>query len=1205
MVERRALAGWIAVGITLAILLPIAGNIAYRWYPDYLPYVGSNVPLHAVLEAIGGLIALAIAGILRSEYERKKEVGHYPWLAAGLLGMGVLDLFHAAALPGNTFVWLHSCATFVGGIWFALIWFSRTNETRRLVLELPWASLLATLAFSIVSGLAPDALPLMHRGGQFTPIAMFLNIVGGAGFFVASAFFVRRYWRKGEREDWLFAVHAGLFGAAGILFRTSSLWDGAWWWWHYLRLAAYAAALLYALRSYLFAERHLRQLNQRLSELNQSLDRTIEVRTAKLRASEERFQLALRGTSDGLWDWNVITMEVYYAPRFKELLGYTDEEFPNVFESFESHLHPDDHDPTLAAVQEHLQQHVPYDVTYRLQLKDGTYRWFRARGQAIWNEEGQATRMAGSITDITDERRQRERFRLTVEASPTALLVADERGTIILANSRVHRMFGYEGEELIGRKVEALVPRELREKHVRLRAEYFQAPTSRAMGETLDLYGYRKDGSQFPLQIGLGPTQLDEGPAVICGIVDISDQRRALEALQQAKEAAESANMAKSSFLANMSHEIRTPMNGIVGMSQLLSHTQLESHQREYLNTIDESAHILMRLLNDILDFSKIEAGKLELESIDFRLSEYVGRATQMLGLRAAEKGIELACRIAPDVPDHLRGDPGRLQQILVNLINNAIKFTEVGEIFVDINLSESDDAAVHLHFAVKDTGIGIAPTQLDRVFSAFEQAESSTTRRFGGTGLGLAISKQLVEMMQGRIWVESELQQGSAFHFTARFELGPAVAPRPPAALEVLEGLPILVVDDNRTNRRILAELLIHWRMAPELAESAQAARAALARNAQGGRPFGLILLDQAMPLETGLQFAASLRATEAGRELPIILIASAVEPADVNRSRELNIARVMSKPVVATDLLNEILRLFSEASDMPQAPAAESPRPVHLVPRRVLLVEDNEINRRVAVGLLESRGHQVRIAENGAEAVERLEQEEFDVVLMDMQMPVMDGYEATRRIRVREREAGGHVPIVAMTAEALKGDRERCLAAGMDDYLSKPVTTKELYPKIERFPAICLAAEAEIRPAAAVPAAPSDQANSGDGQATEPPGDVPVIDWDAARQNIPGGKDMFRELAVILRSQSPQLLQEMTSALQDRDANRLRRAAHTLKGAAGHFAAHRLTAAAGALEQLGRDESWENADELLSAVRQEAASLLQALQSEVIQDG
>ncbi len=826
---------------------------------------------------------------------------------------------------------------------------------------------------------------------------------------------------------------------------------------------------------------------------------------------------------------------------------------------------------------------------------------------AVKNAFGEVTGFLGVAEDITERKWMLERFRATVDAAPTAMLVVDKAGDILLANRQAEEMFGYPHGELIGQKVEVLIPSRFQEQHPSHRDAFFHNPVQRDMGAALDLYAIRKDGSEFPVKVGLSPIETGEGPAVICGVLDITQQKLTLANLQSAKEAAESASRAKSSFLANMSHEIRTPMNGIIGMSQLLAQTELRSHQRDYLATVDESAHILLRLLNDILDFSKIEAGKLELECIEFRISECVARASQMLALRAAEKGLEMACRVAPEIPDHLLGDSGRIQQVLVNLLGNAVKFTEAGEIFVNVNAESITQHQVRLHFSVSDTGIGISPDKLEQIFRPFEQAESSTTRRFGGTGLGLAISKQLVEMMQGRIWIESEPGRGSTFHFTAEFGVSENQQRHESAELSSLQDIPVLVVDDNFTNRRILSEMLKYWQMNPILADSATAARQAIQKATQSHQPIRLILLDHHMPGEDGFHFADSLKQTQDGSSCPIIMISSGSSSIDADICASHGISRFMTKPVIASELLNEVLRQFSRFATVKPELSLHLDKNVTVPSRRVLLVEDNEINRRVALGLLRSRGHQAEVAENGKEAVDRLAEQEFDVVLMDMQMPVMDGYEATAIIRAREHQTGGRIPIVAMTAEALKGDRERCLESGMDDYVSKPISPAEMYRAIERFPAICLRSHSGILPipkehaAGSLLTMPSPTASTSPvpQEQIEPTVALPAIDWNVAKRLLPEDAAEFKEFVEIVKTELPVFLAEIRRAMEARDVKSLRRSAHTMKSSVSYFGAEPLIAIAKAMEQHGIDESFEGTQELLTTMEQEVARVLVALES------
>ncbi len=663
------------------------------------------------------------------------------------------------------------------------------------------------------------------------------------------------------------------------------------------------------------------------------------------------------------------------------------------------------------------------------------------------------------------------RLRAITQSANDAIITADRHGNIVSWNKGAESMFGYDEAEVIGKSLTMLMPVRYRNLHQKGIRRINRGSRHRIIGKTVELEGLRKDGTVFPLELSLATWRIGKDVFFTGIIRDITERKQAERALREAKEAAEAASRAKSEFLANMSHEIRTPLNGILGMIELALDTELQPQQREFLELAKQSAENLLLIINDILDFSKIEAGKLDLVAEPFVLREVIGETLKTLSLRAGQKQLELVYWIDPSIPVRMVGDAGRLRQILVNLVGNAIKFTEEGQIVVRVSPGPAAaEDKIPLNFQVIDTGIGIPEDKQEKIFDMFTQADGSTTRKYGGTGLGLAISRRLVELMQGRMWVESPVPDevvqflgnprkggpGSVFHFTIHLAVAPQpVRPEWESATQRLQQVTVLVVDDNAINRRLMQEMLEGWGLQPTVVPTAEKALQCLKRS---DPPFQLVITDGQMPGTDGFMFVERLRRLRRYRRVPVILLTSGGTPEDLSKCRRLNIVAYLIKPITASELMDTLLRALSESPvDLPAAAASQNApasgkAAFPLQGLKILLAEDNAVNQRLALRLLQKLGCSVIVANNGAEAVRYWRNHPVDLILMDVQMPEMDGFEATAEIRRQEKETGRRTPIIALTAHAMKGDREKCLSADMDGYVAKPIRREELQNEIGR---------------------------------------------------------------------------------------------------------------------------------------------------------
>ena len=957
-------------------------------------------------------------------------------------------------------------------------------------------------------------------------------------------------------------------------------------------------------------EREIRALNAELEERVAARIAELAATAATLAETEERLWYAMEATSDGIWDWQITTGDCYFNPAYFRMLGYEETDFRHHTASLWSELmHPEDRPLTVTAAEEALAGPGHYELEFRMRTKDGRYKWILSRGKVVSRDaDGRPLRAVGTHIDLAarkqlelELRSLNEEMQAIFEAASIGIVLMRNR-TILRCNHRLEAIFGYAPGEFDGQPTRLWYDDE-----ATYQAAGSELSARLAQGEMhiQEVQFVRKDGTRFWARLrGRALDHADATKGVLGIIEDITPEREVLAHLRQAKEAAEAATRAKSQFLANMSHEIRTPMNAIIGMSHLALRTELTAGQRGYLHKILGSSQHLLSILNDILDFSKIEAGKLVLDLQEFELEALFDNVASQLNDKVCAKGLELIIDLAPAVPGRLNGDALRLGQILLNLAGNAVKFTERGEVAIVVRVQERADDLVVLHFAVRDTGIGLTAEQQQRLFQSFQQADSSTTRKYGGSGLGLVISKRLAELMGGAIGVDSTPGQGSTFWFTARLAVGQGqprvLLPRPD-----LRGRRVLVVDDNDYARTILHDLLASMTFVVEEAASGAAAVAAIERAAQAGQPFAVVYLDWHMPDLDGVATAHQIQSLVLDPAPRLVMVTAYGRDDLMSQTTAAGIEEVLIKPVAASVLFDTTLEVLGgQARARPDTAAWSS----HAVPRlaeiqgaRLLVVEDNDLNQEVAMELLTSAGFVVDLAEDGAVAVARAGSTDYDLIFMDMQMPVMDGLDATRAIRRLPGRAA--VPIVAMTANAMTSDRERCLAAGMNDHLSKPIDPEALWDKLLQWlrprPTGGDADSPEAVGATLPPASQSETPTP-----ASAPDDLSALatvaglDWEAGLRLALGRRPLYWTLLRRFVAGQSDFAARLADALAADDWPTAQRHAHTLKGVAAQIGASGLSRLAHELEQaLARREPAARLAPRRETTEQALAVLIEAI--------
>ncbi|QDT25533.1 Sensory/regulatory protein RpfC [Gimesia panareensis] len=1156
---------WAILGVMLSLVMPTVGSaIVLLFFPDMR---FAHLPVHSLLETSGGLMAVAIAGILVVEFRRKPEVVCYLSMASALIAMGILDTFHAAVEPGNAFVWLHSIATLAGGVIFATVWMEYSPLTIRSSRILIWAVLVCSCLLGLHACLLPAQIPAMVAEGNFTPLARALNICGGVGFLIAGLFFIRRFHLYAQHESWLFAVHTMLLGAAGILFEMSALWDMAWWWWHFLRIVAYSAALAFALRAYLATEHRLRDLNRQLQNSNQRLDKTVAIRTQELRAKEERFKLAVAGSTDGLWDWNLLTNKVYYATRFKELLGLKEEEMSDGFFEFESRLHPDDYEPTQTALNRHIEEQEPYDVEYRLRLKNGDYRWFRARGQAIWDARGLAVRMAGSITDIHNQKLaeaalEYEQFLLETLLNhlPDEITFKDTEGRFLRVSAALARRLKVDNPKALeGLSNFDFFPAEYARKRLEQEKELMQSGRSMLRREEC-LQG--PSGENLTMLTTKIPLRNRQGKVIgTFGIAhDITEIKRAEERFRLVVEATPNpillVNLSGRIQLANWAafEMFGYQLDILIGMTlenlfsqhsgdmEVQNLRELLNHPRANLltepqevNGICQDGRVLpleVRLIPVEIDDEQLVLISLFDMTVHKQVDETLERAR-----KAAEQANEEKSLFLANMSHEIRTPLNAIIGISELLLDSSPTYEQREFLTIVLESGESLLSIINdlLDFSKIEAGkleLEAVPFDLRQEIGKVFRLLSSHNRK-----KDLNITWQVDDSIpQTLIGDPVHLRQvlmnlvGNAIKFTMRGEVQLKVEHQKTAE----QGDVQLLFAVRDTGIGIPAKHLENIFSRFVQADSSTTRQF-------GGSGLGLTITTRIIAAMQGRIWAESEEGQ--GSTFRFVITLPEAGASGEAAAREVPTSGLSQK----------------------QSASSQTPSMISLPPLRILVAEDGMSNQRLVKALLEKWGHTVCIAENGRIAVDCCHCEPFDLILMDVTMPEMDGLTATRCIREQEVLTGQHIPIIAMTARAMPADIKKCLQSGMDGYLAKPLHKQDLETAIAELFTAAVAEET---------VAPEEKSKS-------------LVNWSEALQVVEGDEELLCELIKDSLTELPNLMDALERDLSASDAAEAYRHAHTTKAAARTFGIPVLLTQAERTEEAAANGDLETVEKELPALR------------------